>query len=125
MENREEKQVALVVRDLIFETKIKSTAQSLGISATTVRSATQLSSLLGGGNIGLIIVDLNSAGQEAFSAIQLAKAAAGVRVIAYVSHVDVELASKAQEAGADEVMPRSRFTTQLPALLAHLSATGS
>lgn len=123
MENESKKQVVMVLRDLIFETRIKSTAQSLGVTAMSVRGAAQLASALSSGNVGLVIVDLNSADSEALTAIQTAKSAPGVRVVAYVSHVDVELAAQAAEAGADEVMPRSRFTTQLPAILAHLSAT--
>jgi hypothetical protein len=60
---------------------------------------------------------LNSAGPPAFEAIRAAKAHPGVRVLAFVSHVDTDLADLAVKAGADEVLPRSRFAAQLPALL--------
>lgn len=125
MENPQPKQVAVVIRDLIFESRIKATAQSLGISAIMVRTAGELSRVISDKQVGLAIVDLNSAGPDAIAAVLAAKSSPGVRVVAFVSHVDVELAEKAQQAGADEVMPRSRFTTQLPALLAHLSTSKS
>jgi hypothetical protein len=38
-------------------------------------------------------------------------------VVAYVSHVNQDLADAARLAGADEVLPRSRFVQVLPDLL--------
>jgi hypothetical protein len=38
-------------------------------------------------------------------------------VVAFLSHVQAELAAGARQAGADEVMARSAFVNQLPALL--------
>jgi hypothetical protein len=39
------------------------------------------------------------------------------RVIAFLSHVQTELAERAHAAGCDEVMPRSKFTQNLAAIL--------
>ncbi len=114
-------EVAILIRDLIFETKIKSTAQSLGIGAKVVRGVSELERLWSEHAIRLLIVDLNTSQNEACEAIRTAKARSGVRTIAFVSHVDVEPARLAAEAGADEVLPRSRFTTQLPELLTRQS----
>ena len=108
--------VAVLIRDLIFETKIKSTGASLGVAAIIVRNAQELNALLEKQGVRLLIVDLNSGEAAAMEAIRLAKSH-GVRVLAFASHVDADLAAKAGEAGADEVMPRSRFSLQLPALL--------
>lgn len=105
------------ITDLIFETKIRSTAQSLGAALTTVRSIASLTAELDRSPPTLVIVDLNAAG-DPIEAVTLAKAhASHPRVVAYVSHVDVDLARRAQSAGADEVMPRSRFTNELPKIL--------
>ena len=121
MDNQPEIEVIVLIRDLIFETRIKSTAQALGIGATVVRSVNELATLLNQSAIRLLIVDLNTAGPAAFDAVRAAKAHPGVRVLAFVSHVDTDLANLATQAGADEVLPRSRFTAQLPALLAQHS----
>jgi hypothetical protein len=43
--------------------------------------------------------------------------AAKTSVIAFVSHVHGELKQKAHEAGADMVMARSAFSTNLPQIL--------
>ncbi len=109
--------VIVLINDLIFETKIRSTAASLGVGAALVKSATDLSAALEAKAAALVIVDLNTGGD----AIEAIRASAGhashPHVLAFVSHVDEGLATQAQEAGADEVMPRSRFSADLPRLL--------
>jgi len=45
-----------------------------------------------------------------------------VPVIAFGSHVDKARLDEARAAGCDEVMPRSRFSSELPALLRRYSA---
>ena len=42
---------------------------------------------------------------------------AQAHVVAYLSHVQVELAAAAKEAGADTVLPRSAFSAKLPEIL--------
>jgi hypothetical protein len=43
--------------------------------------------------------------------------APGVPVVAFLSHVQVELAEAARAAGCREVMPRSEFTRNLATIL--------
>ncbi|MEK7710979.1 MAG: hypothetical protein AAB341_03700 [Planctomycetota bacterium] len=108
-----------VLNDLIFETKIRSTAQALGVNASIVRSVGELPGALNRIRPALVIIDLNSLGASALEAVGIVRShAAGSHVIAYVSHVDADLASRAEDAGADQVMPRSRFSTGLPPLIA-------
>ena len=40
-----------------------------------------------------------------------------VRVVGFLSHVQVDIAAQAQKAGCDEVMPRSAFTQNLASIL--------
>ena len=107
--------VVAVLNDLIFETKIRSTARTLGIDITVVRSVAAFDTDPGGIRPSLLIVDLNTASVEAVAAGK------GLTprpyVVAFVSHVDQELTKQAAEAGADQVMPRSRFTVELPRIL--------
>jgi len=112
------------VTDLMFMTKITSTGQALGAPVTVARSVEALSAALDAGAEGappggspLVIVDLN-AGGDPLEAIRAMKARpAPPRVIAYVSHVQADLAAAAKQAGADEVMPRSAFSMNLPAII--------
>ena len=110
--------VIVLIDDLIFETKIRSTAASLGVGAAVVKSATDLSAALDSEAAALVIVDLNIAGSDAIEAIRASVGhASRPHVLAFVSHVDEDLATRARQAGADEVMPRSRFNAELPRLL--------
>jgi hypothetical protein len=58
----------------------------------------------------LIVADLDGESAEAL-------AAAGVPVLGYYSHVDVETRRAAEAAGVDLVVPRSRMARELPALV--------
>jgi len=114
-EDRAEGNVVAVLNDLIFETKIRSTAQALGLVTTVVRILADLDAELGRIRPSLLIVDLNTAGADAV-------ATGSTRtprpyIVAFVSHVDQDLAKQAATAGADLVMPRSRFTAELPRIL--------
>ena len=63
-----------------------------------------------------IVADLDAESPAALVAV-------GVPVLGYYSHVDVEAKERAEAAGVDKVVPRSRMSRELPALLAALLAT--
>lgn len=107
--------VVAILNDLIFETKIRSTARALGIESTIVRSLAALNAELDRVRPSLLIVDLNTTGVEAVAAGNVHTPRP--HIVAFVSHVDQDLAIQAAESGADQVMPRSRFTTELPRIL--------
>lgn len=107
--------VVAVLGDLIFETKIRSTAQELGIETIIVHSLSDLDIELNRVCPSLLLVDLNTAGVEPVTAGNVHTPRPFV--VAYVSHVDQELAKQAAEAGADQVLPRSRFSAELPRIL--------
>lgn len=114
-EDRATGRVVTVLNDMIFETKIRSTAQALGIETKIVHSTAALTAELEAIRPSLLIVDLNTAGVDAVAAgnVHIPRP----YVVAFVSHVDRDLAKQAAEAGADQVMPRSRFTAELPRIL--------
>jgi DNA-binding NarL/FixJ family response regulator len=108
---------AALVTDLFFVTKIKGTADAVGAPLTLARTTEQLLHAIGAG-ARLAIIDLNATGVDPVDAIRRCKALPDPpRVLAYLSHVQRELAEAAQAAGADEVLPRSKFSADLPALL--------
>lgn len=103
--------VLVLVRDLIFSSRITATAKAEGVSVVTIREPAQLAGRTG----TRLIVDLNQAGAIEASA-DWARSSGG-EVIGFVSHVDSETIVRAREAGITRVMPRSRFVEQLPQLL--------
>jgi len=110
--------VVAYVSDLIFSTKIASTARAMGVEIQIVRSLEALGNCLRGGAVDLTLIDLNAAGDDPIQALRLTREVSpATRTVAYLSHVQTELADAARQAGADEVLPRSAFSTRLPALL--------
>jgi len=114
-EDRATGKIVAVLHDLIFETKIRSTAQALGFETTIVRSPAAFDAQLDRIRPSLLIVDLNTAGVDAVAAANALTPRP--YVVAFVSHVDQDLAKQAALAGADLVMPRSTFNADLPRIL--------
>jgi hypothetical protein len=104
--------VLVLVRDLIFASRITATASSLGVPVTLVRDAAKLPRDAGA---SLLIVDLNLDG--AIDAARDWKSATRGAITGFVSHVDTATIAAARAAGVDRVLARSRFVELLPALL--------
>lgn len=116
--------VCCVVSDLIFATKIRGTAAALGVEVAMVRDRAAMLAHLD--DAATLILDLNLEGDDAVDLIRLARArAAAPKIVAYCAHVDTDLATAAEEAGADTVMPRSKFVAALPEILTGVPKTQS
>jgi len=68
-----------------------------------------------GAQVDLVVLDLGRPGaiDAARTLRSLDSAGPGLRVIGFVSHVDSETKIAAQEAGIDDVLPRSRFFSRI------------
>jgi DNA-binding NarL/FixJ family response regulator len=112
--------VFAVVDDLFFIGKLAGTAKQVGATLQTTSANKFSLETLRDVKPALVIFDLNAASAPAAELIRQLKSDAELRgtpVIGFFSHVQVELMRAAQEAGCDEVMPRSKFTAVLPDLL--------
>ncbi len=110
------KAVALVA-DIFFIAKMKETAKQVGVELTTAGTAEALCEAAKAAGISLVIVDLNARGS--IETIEKLRASGDtIPVIAFLSHVQVELAERARAAGCTEVMSRSKFTVELAEILA-------
>jgi DNA-binding NarL/FixJ family response regulator len=108
--------VVALLDDLFFQMKVAETAKHLGVELKVATNGDALLTLLDPAP-KLVIVDLNAHSQP-IQAIERVRAGQnGVRVVAFLSHVQTELAAQARAAGCDEVMPRSSFTQNLSAIL--------
>ena len=108
--------VVALMDDLFFQMKVLETAKQLGLEFKVAANGDALMSLIEQ-DPKLVIVDLNSRSQPVQVVERLRAAKNGVRVVAFLSHVQRELAAQAQAAGCDEVLPRSLFTQNLAAIL--------
>jgi two-component system sensor histidine kinase and response regulator WspE len=108
--------IAMVVDDMFFASKIRSTAEAAGGKVETVRSIDGLREKARDNPPGLVIIDLNSNRLNPIEAVQLLKSDPNLRqipIVGFLSHVQVDLQRAAQEAGCDYVIPRSIFSMRL------------
>ena len=113
--------VLAVVSDLMFSSKIRAAAAAAGTPVTFVRSLDALETELARASPSLFIVDLDRSGLDPIAFITRIRgdsSLAGVPIVAFGAHVNVEALRAARDAGADTMLARSGFVTALPALLA-------
>jgi DNA-binding NarL/FixJ family response regulator len=112
--------VVALVDDLFFQAKLRETARQTGITLESAAKGEQLLAAAAASPAALVIVDLNARDGALEAVEQLNKSQAPGnrrRVIAFLSHVQTELAERARAAGCEQVMPRSSFTRNLAAIL--------
>jgi CheY-like chemotaxis protein len=109
----------LLSDDLIFASRITGTARGLGQQVQVVRSGQQLKDLAAKQPPRCILLDLAVTGLDGPALIGgLKKISVPAPVIvAYGSHVDAATLRAARQAGADVVLPRSKFVEDLPEAL--------
>jgi DNA-binding NarL/FixJ family response regulator len=109
--------VVVLVDDLFFQSKIVETARHTGVDLKLCGTPDAFIAEIERSAPALAIVDLN-ARSNPLSAIERLKAVGNqLPVIGYLSHVQTELAEQAKAAGCREVMPRSKFSMNLAAIL--------
>ena len=112
--------VLAAVDDMFFASKIKATAEHLGIDILFVRSAEAAIESARQQTPSLIIVDLHSRGVDPFALAESLKSddqLRGLSLIGFFSHVETALQRRAEQAGYDRVLSRSAFTKHLPEIL--------
>src|SRR5512135_1067948 len=74
-----------------------------------------------------VLLELSGNGGTLSAVQELRKnrSTANLPIIGFLSHVDKELAGKAQAAGVSRIMPRSEFSETLPDLVMDLLAPGT
>jgi hypothetical protein len=104
--------ILVLVRDLMFQSKISATARAANIATKIVRDPAAIANQ----DAPMLIADLNQEG--AIAAAGAWVAATGKSAVGFVSHVDAAAIAQARAAGIQTVMARSAFVQQLSALLA-------
>lgn len=115
-------QVLALIDDLFFQSKLTETAKHLGVELRTCATADALMAEIAREKPKLVVVDLN-ARQDPLAAVErLRDSPQAIPTLGFLSHVQVELAQRAREAGCHDVMPRSKFTQQLASILAQVKS---
>src|SRR3984957_16980436 len=108
--------VLALVDDIFFQARISATAKKVGVELKMFGVADALVAAASAGG-ELIAIDLNGRADAFGRPTQLREAGNQRAVFAVLSHVQAELAERARAAGCTEVMPRSKFTQDLAAIL--------
>jgi CheY-like chemotaxis protein len=112
--------ILAVVDDMFFASKIRATAAALGVEISFPRSKELLLAKARETTPDLILIDLHHQRFDPIEATASLKADAELKAIpllGFFSHVQAELQRGAVDAGMDQVVPRSVFARDLPAIL--------
>jgi nucleoside-diphosphate-sugar epimerase len=101
--------IVAVVSDLMLASRVSESLRAAGHEVSVV------SSLPDPLEAEAIVCDLDTADVDA-------AATAGLPTLGFYSHVDVETKQRAEAAGIQTVVPRSRMSRELPELIAKLFA---
>jgi hypothetical protein len=108
--------VVYLVRDLLFVSKIRETADQLGVPVAPARDPESLRDAARAAR--LVILDLRR--PDALRALELLAAdpeAARVPSVGFIDHERIDVMDAARAKGCRTVLAKGRFTAELPALL--------
>ena len=112
--------VLAIVDDLFFASKIRGTGEQVGVTVKFARNADAMMNAARLDQPDLIIFDLNSERSNPADMARQLKADEQLRsilLLGFFSHVQAELQRQAEEAGIDQVIPRSVFAKYLSEIL--------
>jgi DNA-binding response OmpR family regulator len=106
-------------KDLFFSVKMRDTLLHYDMEVKSVRNLPafeQNLATIGEEQPALVIVNIATTGVDWETAIRQARTA-GLKVLAFGSHMDLEARAKALDAGAQRVVANSKFTSDMPGLV--------
>lgn len=112
--------VLAVLDDLLFTSKIRSVAAATGQPVIFVRRRDGVMTAVREHAPTVVIFDLDREPLDAVGLIQEIRARtdlAGLRLVAFASHVHADRIDAARRAGCDLVLARSGFVASLPAIV--------
>jgi PleD family two-component response regulator len=113
--------IFVAVDDLMFASRISTTAKAVGAAIQFTRSVESVLAAARASTPSLVILDLNSVRIHPLAIVEALRndpVLASVPTIGFVSHVDTATVDAARRAGVGRVLARSAFVAQLPQLLA-------
>ena len=112
--------VIAIVDDLFFASKIRGTAEQLGIEVQFAKTVDEAVKQAIARKPALIIADLHSQRCDPIEVAVSLKShdeTKAIPLLGFFSHVQTELQRQAEQAGFDRVIPRSAFANNLSKIL--------
>ena len=122
--------VLALVDDLLFGSRLQATLRAAGHEVELVPRRASLEQRLAelpGDAATVLVIDLTGAelgGVELVEALTRERRPPAVRTLGFYAHVDASTRERAERAGFDRVVPRSRMAREGAELVARLVATG-
>ena len=119
--------VLALVPDLLFGSRVQAALQAAGHEVELISDAARLTERLedpGARPAAVLVVDLTSEDLDGAALVRSLSDAGeleGMRTLGFFSHVDTETRERAQEAGFDMVVPRSRMAREGAELVTRLA----
>lgn len=107
----------LLTGDLLFSSRVTGTATAVGGAMDVAGDVDSALDREGVADYRCVILDLAMPGSVQETVDRLRAAGCAPPVVAFGSHVQTQRLQEAIDAGCAEVLPRSRFTENLPELL--------
>ncbi len=111
--------VVALIPDLLFGSNVQGGLRAGGHEVRLVGDEAAARAALPGG-VDVLVVDLVSEGLDGCGLVA-AGGLGGVRTLGFYSHVDVDTRARAEAAGFDLVVPRSRMAREGAALVERLA----
>ena len=112
--------VLAIVDDMFFASKIRATAEAVGVGVSFPRSVERLIEKAREAKPDLILVDLHNTKVDPVALATELKATTELKTIpllGFFSHVQTDLQRNALAAGFDKVIPRSVFARDLAQII--------
>jgi CheY-like chemotaxis protein len=113
-----------LVPDLMFGSRLLAAAEADGIELERVGDAAAVRTRLAGRAADVLVVDLTDSdldGPAIVASLRAAGELAQTRTLGFYAHVDTGMRERAEQAGFDLVVPRSRMAREAAALVRRLS----
>jgi CheY-like chemotaxis protein len=114
------RRVVAIVDDMFFASKIRATAEALGVEIAFPRTKESAIEKISQDAPQLVVIDLHN---QRLNGVEFGRELKGlpemqsVPLLGFFSHVEVELQRQAVNAGFDQVIPRSMFARDLASIL--------
>lgn len=121
--------ILYLAADLLWASKVKGTADALGVPARPVRTMEMLEARLADCDVKALLLDLDKP-EEAMQMIARLRGETAsekdksIRLVAWGPHVAKDLLQQARTAGADEVLTRGAMDHNMQEILLALHARG-
>jgi hypothetical protein len=112
--------VVAYIPDLLFGSQVQGSLRAADHEVDLIGDEHRLPSALAGADV--LVIDLTAEPESRAGLLQSlpSDSLEGVRTLAFYSHVDVDAKQLAEDAGFDQISPRSRMAREGAALVAGL-----